>query len=489
MTEKDTIIRLKDDEGNEYILYPATKAENIIGLKTVAISGSYNDLDNKPVNATTSKSGLMSNTDKSKLDGIAAGANKTVVDTALSSTSTNPVQNKVINTALSGKQPTITGGASTITNSNLTASRALISNSSGKVSASSVTNAELGYLSGVTSNIQTQLDDIQNDKVDYSLYYKNGHWISFDEVLDCLYTIENDYLSTYFVSNGFAGIGEVTEQLLDSRRSATIVVGASDSKYYSDNNYSANYKCTGTADQGQINSAIAALPSSGGKIVLLEGTYNISGSINVNKPNITIEGMGNGTVLKTSSNISAINVSSSNCEIRYLSLICTASDRYGNGIYVTGSSSIIENIRITHFEHNIYLAPGSDYAIVTKCYLYDGEGICVRSKYCIISDNSIENYDYAGIYLYGSSYCNVTGNILKDTGFGIFSQNAETQYNKVSNNYILRGTGTSADYPSGKYSIYITAGTYNYFSDNYIPGKNYVNNAGSTNTFTNNRYS
>ena len=269
MTEKDTIIRLKDDEGNEYILYPATKAENIIGLKTVAISGSYNDLDNKPVNATTSKSGLMSNTDKSKLDGIAAGANKTVVDTALSSTSTNPVQNKVINTALSGKQPTITGGASTITNSNLTASRALISNSSGKVSASSVTNAELGYLSGVTSNIQTQLDDIQNDKVDYSLYYKNGHWISFDEVLDCLYTIENDYLSTYFVSNGFAGIGEVTEQLLDSRRSATIVVGASDSKYYSDNNYSANYKCTGTADQGQINSAIAALPSSGGKIVLL----------------------------------------------------------------------------------------------------------------------------------------------------------------------------------------------------------------------------
>lgn len=41
-----------------------------------------------------------------KLNGIATGANKTVVDSALSSTSTNPVQNKVVNSALGGKVPT-----------------------------------------------------------------------------------------------------------------------------------------------------------------------------------------------------------------------------------------------------------------------------------------------------------------------------------------------------------------------------------------------
>lgn len=40
-------------------------------------------------------------TEKNKLAGIAAGANKTVVDDALSASSTNPVQNKVINTAIS----------------------------------------------------------------------------------------------------------------------------------------------------------------------------------------------------------------------------------------------------------------------------------------------------------------------------------------------------------------------------------------------------
>ena len=57
-----------------------------------------------------------------------------------------------------GKQNAITGGASTITSSNLTTNRALISDSSGKVTASSVTSTELGYVSGVTSSIQTQLN-------------------------------------------------------------------------------------------------------------------------------------------------------------------------------------------------------------------------------------------------------------------------------------------------------------------------------------------
>lgn len=51
---------------------------------------------------------------KKKLDGIATGANKTTVDTALSSTSTNPVQNKVINSALGGKLST-TGTAAAAT--------------------------------------------------------------------------------------------------------------------------------------------------------------------------------------------------------------------------------------------------------------------------------------------------------------------------------------------------------------------------------------
>ena len=60
--------------------------------------------------------------------------------------------------ALGSKQDTIVGGASTVTDSNLTANRALVSNASGKVAASAVTATELGYLDGVTSAVQTQLN-------------------------------------------------------------------------------------------------------------------------------------------------------------------------------------------------------------------------------------------------------------------------------------------------------------------------------------------
>ena len=63
-----------------------------------------------------------------------------------------------LQSSLDAKQATITGGATTIASSDLTVSRALVSNSSGKVDVSAVTSTELGYLDGVTSNIQTQLD-------------------------------------------------------------------------------------------------------------------------------------------------------------------------------------------------------------------------------------------------------------------------------------------------------------------------------------------
>lgn len=63
-----------------------------------------------------------------------------------------------LQTALTSKQDVIVGAASTITEDNLVADRALVSNSSGKVAVSNVTSTELGYLDGVTSNVQTQLD-------------------------------------------------------------------------------------------------------------------------------------------------------------------------------------------------------------------------------------------------------------------------------------------------------------------------------------------
>lgn len=120
---------------NNYSHPASHPASMITGLSTVATSGKYSDLSGKPTSmtptahthaqsdvtgladalagkaaashthsaVTTTTNGMMIASDKQKLDGIATGANKTVVDSAMNSTSTNPVQNKVVNSALSGK--------------------------------------------------------------------------------------------------------------------------------------------------------------------------------------------------------------------------------------------------------------------------------------------------------------------------------------------------------------------------------------------------
>lgn len=87
------------------------------------------------------------------------GTGNTSVDTTPTNGSTKMVTSGGVYTALAGKQATVSGAASTIATSNLTASRALVSNSSGKVAVSAVTATELGYLDGVTSSVQTQLNN------------------------------------------------------------------------------------------------------------------------------------------------------------------------------------------------------------------------------------------------------------------------------------------------------------------------------------------
>jgi len=101
--------------------------------------------------------GALSKTNDSIPTGISAEkiANGTISDTEFQYL--NGVTS-AIQTQLDAKAGAITGGASTIATSDLTASRALESNGSGKVAVSSVTSTELGYVSGVSSAIQTQLD-------------------------------------------------------------------------------------------------------------------------------------------------------------------------------------------------------------------------------------------------------------------------------------------------------------------------------------------
>lgn len=175
---------LKGDGSGNITAVDETEAE-LVDLTISHITGLQTALDDK-VSKVTGK-GLSTNdyttAEKTKLSGIAEGAQKntitgvkgssetayrtgnvniTAANIGLGNVNNTSDTNKPISTAtqtaLDAKQATITGAATTITGSNLTASRALVSNSSGKVAVSAVTSTELGYLDGVTSAIQTQLN-------------------------------------------------------------------------------------------------------------------------------------------------------------------------------------------------------------------------------------------------------------------------------------------------------------------------------------------
>jgi hypothetical protein len=101
-----SLIQIKDNI-NTNTTYNLTKSGSTITLRG-SDGSTFNVTDSNTVygNATASAAGLMSAADKAKLDGVAAGSNHVTVDAELSTTSMNPVQNKVIKSALDGKSNT-----------------------------------------------------------------------------------------------------------------------------------------------------------------------------------------------------------------------------------------------------------------------------------------------------------------------------------------------------------------------------------------------
>ena len=73
-----------------------------------------------------------------------------------------------------GSLDNVTGAATSILTNNLTANQALVSDGNGKVAVSPVTSTELGYLDGVTSKIQGQLNALKGNFNFRFNFYSSG---------------------------------------------------------------------------------------------------------------------------------------------------------------------------------------------------------------------------------------------------------------------------------------------------------------------------
>jgi len=91
-------------------------------------------------------------------------------------------------------------------------------------------------------------------------------------------------------------------------RTATVVVAASNSR--SEGTYQANYTCNGTDDNVQFQQALDALPSTGGEIHLLDGTYNFGAMPSRAIDAVTVSGCGNNTYITRDGNSPVLSLGS-----------------------------------------------------------------------------------------------------------------------------------------------------------------------------------
>ena len=132
-----------------------------------AIAATQADVDQNESDADAAIAAVQADVDQNESDADAAdSANTAAIAAVQADVNKNETDSDnadaTLQSAIDTKQDIITGGASTITSDNLSANFALLSNSNGKVAVSDVTATELSYLDGVTSAIQTQINDLLN---------------------------------------------------------------------------------------------------------------------------------------------------------------------------------------------------------------------------------------------------------------------------------------------------------------------------------------
>lgn len=199
---------------------------------------------------------------------------------------------------------------------------------------------------------------------------------------------------------------EVKNDIKKVSKPTTLVIGTSTSGHTS-----CDVLCDGVEDDVEINQAIQSI-AIGGKITILEGIYNITNKISIDKPNVIIEGMGKATQLKRMFNTTGGSSSSS---------------EYGGVIEVNSNNVTIDNLFINgnsdsyisetgNYNVNIYCK--KDEMTIKNCILSNSSKYGIRTSFCnkfTIENNLIDN-NYTGIYCSNSNEFHLINNKITNSG-------------------------------------------------------------------------
>ena len=243
-------------------------------LKTVAFTGSYTDLSNKPTSMKNPNSlTLTMNGSATNYNGASSASKSWYAPTNVGTAGYNLISNgsgapvwQQPPYAVCGDSPSISDRRVSITNFKLvTGVRVLVR----------FTYPFAGTQGKVTLNVNsTGAKEVKLLRADgsYDAITQYNSW-STNEIVEFVYD------GTYWVALS-------SDKQFVSGKPSVITVGSSTVTRYCD------FKCSGTDDDIVIQKAMDSL-TDGGKIILLEGTYNLSSRL-LQKKNVVIEGQGRG---------------------------------------------------------------------------------------------------------------------------------------------------------------------------------------------------
>ena len=242
--------------------------------------------------------------------------------------------------------------------------------------------------------------------------------------------------------------GEEIDNRLDNvKRTCRFVIGTSTAGW---TEADCDYLCDGTADDIEINAAIQTLPETGGEIVILDGTYNITAPITVNKNGATLCGHGIATILQRNwdslVNEGVINITAVNGGVTV------------QNIQIDGNTENYKNPR----NYGIYIISDSNNVVNNICNNNSASSICSDSSNNIVTGNTCNNNSSHGIEMYHSDNNTIIGNTCNNnSSHGIYLTNAD-------NNTITGNTCNN----NSSHGIYL-----NYASNNTVTGNTCNNNS------------
>jgi len=234
---------------------------------------------------------------------------------------------------------------------------------------------------------------------------------------------------------------------------------------------SCDFLADGVDDHVEIQAAIDALPTTGGRVLLSEGVFSVAGSIDLSA-NLILEGQGFGTEIQQAAGANLHNILSivwaegvtvrnltvngqkdlqtwgngvgirlgdgaSYATVEHINLV----DTRGRGISMYGNSSevVVQNLRVERTTGDAIYAGQFNVQVLNNVVLDAGNGIMIlQANGSIVTGNVVRDSGRNGIELLNSKNVIVSNNLVKGSGYlgmvftdseGIAAANNRLTYN------------------------------------------------------------